>query len=115
MPLRNDLLNPISADNPTGKNLRYDPLYDKIKEARREDKDIPQGDWQIERKLADWPLTIKLTSDALATQTKDLQLAVWLTQALLRREGVHGREWISETRRPQGSCLRLTVAITDSA
>ena len=88
MPLRNDLLNPISADNPTGKNLRYDPLYDKIKEARREDKDVPQGDWQIERKLADWPLTIKLTSDALATKTKDLQLAVWLTQALLRREGV---------------------------
>jgi type VI secretion system protein ImpA len=88
MPALNDLLNPISAESPAGKYLRYDPLYDKIKEARREDLDAAQGDWKIERKLADWPLTIKLTSDALATKTKDLQLAVWLTQALLRREGI---------------------------
>lgn len=88
MPLRNDLLDPISADSPTGKYLRHDPLYDKIKEARREDKAGPQGDWSIERKVADWPLTIALTSDALATKTKDLQLAVWLAQALLRYEGV---------------------------
>jgi type VI secretion system protein ImpA len=88
MPLRNDLLNPISADNPTGPNLRYDPLYDKIKDARREDLDAPQGEWKRERKLADWPLVIKLINDALATKTKDLQLAVWLAQALLRREGI---------------------------
>jgi type VI secretion system protein ImpA len=88
MPLRNDLLNPISADSPTGKYLRHDPLYDKIREARREDKAGPQGDWSIERKVADWPLTIALTSDALATKTKDLQLAAWLAQALLRYEGV---------------------------
>ena len=36
-------------------DLRYDPLYDKIKEARREDDDAPQGDWATERKTADWP------------------------------------------------------------
>jgi type VI secretion system protein ImpA len=90
MPLRNDLLNPISADNPTGKNLRFDPLYDKIREARREDRPDAQGEWQIERRYADWPLTIKLINDALATKTKDLQLAVWLAQALLRREGIQG-------------------------
>jgi type VI secretion system protein ImpA len=88
MPLRNDLLNPISADSPTGKNLRYDPLYDKIREARREDPPDAQGEWRIERKLADWLVTIKLTSEALATKTKDIQLAVWLAQALLRREGI---------------------------
>ena len=88
MPLRNDLLNPISVDNPAGVNLRHDPLYDKIKEARREEVDAPQGEWKSERKLADWLLVIKLTNDALATKTKDLQLAVWLAQALLRREGL---------------------------
>jgi type VI secretion system protein ImpA len=87
MPLRNDLLNPISPENPTGSNLRYDPLYDKIKEARREDADDPQGEWKRERKLADWTLTINLIGDALATKTKDLQLAVWLAQAMLRRDG----------------------------
>jgi type VI secretion system protein ImpA len=90
MPLRNDLLNPISAENPTGENLKYAPIYDKIKEARRQDDDAPQGDWKYERKVADWPLAIKLISEALATKSKDLQLAAWLAEAMLRREGVAG-------------------------
>jgi type VI secretion system protein ImpA len=90
MPLRDDLLNPIAGPNPGGADLRYDPLYDRIKEARREDDDAPQGEWQHTRKVADWPLVIKLTSDAVATKSKDLQLAVWLAEAMLRREGFGG-------------------------
>ena len=90
MPLRNDLLKPISEDQPSGENLRYAPVYDKIKEARREDDDAPQGLWQRERKLADWPLTIKLIGETLATKTKDLQLVAWLVEAMLRREGITG-------------------------
>jgi type VI secretion system protein ImpA len=90
MPLRNDLLNPISEASPGGENLYYSPVYDKIKEARREDEDAPQGQWQHERKLADWPLVIKLAGEALATKSKDLQLAAWLTEAMLRREGIAG-------------------------
>lgn len=90
MPLRDDLLNPIAGDNPAGVDLRYDPIYATIKEARREDDDAPQGEWQHARKVADWPLVIKLTGDALATRTKDLQLAVWLGEAMLRREGFGG-------------------------
>ncbi|HKV51462.1 MAG TPA: type VI secretion system protein TssA [Gemmatimonadaceae bacterium] len=87
MPLRDDLLNPIAGDNPAGVDLRYDPIYDKIKEARREDDDAPQGEWQHARKVADWPLVIKLTGEVLATRSKDLQLAAWLGEAMLRREG----------------------------
>ena len=87
MPLRDDLLNPIAGDNPAGVDLRYDPIYEKIKEARREDDDAPQGEWQRTRKVADWPLVIKLAGDALATRSKDLQLAAWLGEAMLRREG----------------------------
>jgi type VI secretion system protein ImpA len=90
MPLRDDLLNPIAGANPCGENLRYAPVYDKIKEARREDDDAPQGEWQRERKTADFPLVIKLASEALATKSKDLQLAVWLTEALLKQEGFGG-------------------------
>ena len=90
MPLRNDILTPIPGDNPSGANLRYAPIYDKIKEARREEEDIVQGDWARERKVADWPLAIKLISEALATKSKDLQLAAWLTEALLRKEGITG-------------------------
>lgn len=90
MPLRNDILTPIPGDNPSGANLRYAPIYDKIKEARREEEDIAQGDWARERKVADWPLAVKLMSEALATKSKDLQLAAWLTEALLRQEGIAG-------------------------
>ena len=90
MPLRDDLLNPIPGENPSGANLRYEPLFDKIKEARREDDDAPQGEWAHERKAADWKLVIKLASEALATKGKDLQLAAWLTEAMLRTEGFAG-------------------------
>jgi type VI secretion system protein ImpA len=90
MPLRDDLLNPIPGENPCGENLRYAPVYDKIKEARREDDDAPQGEWQRERKTADFPLVIKLAGEALATKSKDLQLAAWLTEALYRNESFAG-------------------------
>lgn len=88
MPFRADILNPIPGDNPGGPNLRYDPLYDKIKEARREEEDIEQGDWKRERKVADWPLTIKLSEEFLATKSKDLQIAVWLAEAVTRQRGL---------------------------
>jgi len=90
MPLRDDLLNPISGDNPSGVSLRYNPIYDKIKEARREDDDAPQGEWAHERKVADWKQVIKLASEALATKSKDLQIAAWLTEAALRMEAFPG-------------------------
>ena len=87
MPLRDDLLNPIPGSNPCGENLRYDPVYDKIKEARLEDEDdAPQGEWQRARKKGDFPLVIKLAGDALVKRSKDLQLAAWLGEATLRRE-----------------------------
>jgi len=87
MPLRDDLLKPISGGNPAGANLRYDPITDKIKEARREDLDVPQGQWKTTIKTADYKEVIKLCSDALAKKGKDLQIAVWLVDAHMRREG----------------------------
>src|SRR5258708_27685346 len=88
MPLREDLLNPIAGDNPSGTYLYYAPIYDKIKEARREDADSgPAGVWAREKKVADWNQVIKLAGEALATQSKDLQLAVWLAEAYFKKEG----------------------------
>ncbi len=93
MPLREDLLEPIAGENPSGVDVRYDSellLYDKIKEARRQDDELAQGEWQHERKVADFALVINLTQEGLATKTKDLQLAAWLTEALLHTEGFSG-------------------------
>ncbi|WP_031500533.1 type VI secretion system protein TssA [Bryobacter aggregatus] len=90
MPFREDILNPIAGENPGGADLRYDPVYDKIKEARREEEDIDQGDWKRERKIADWPLTHKLCEESIATRSKDLQLAAWLTEAAVRQRAFSG-------------------------
>ncbi len=90
MPLPDNLLNPIPGPNPSGENLRYSPILEKIKEARREEDDAPQGEWQREVKKADYPLVVRLATDALTSKSKDLQIASWLTEALLRRDGFPG-------------------------
>lgn len=90
MPLRDDILKPIPGDKPGGQDLRYAPIYDKIKEARREDDDLNQGAWQHERKVADHNTVIKLAQEAIATQSKDLQLAAWLTGSLLKTKNIPG-------------------------
>jgi type VI secretion system protein ImpA len=90
MPAIDELLIPIEGDNPSGANLRYDPVYDKIKEARREDADLAQGAWQTERKVADWPLVIRLSTEVLSKKSKDLQIAAWLTEAWVQKEGFGG-------------------------
>ena len=84
------LLAPIAGDNPAGQNLEYGKVYLDLEAARREDDGMPQGDWQTARKTADWSLIVRIASDALTKQTKDLQIAVWLTEAWLRQEGFGG-------------------------
>jgi type VI secretion system protein ImpA len=89
VPLRDDLLTPIAGDNPSGANLRYERVYDQIKEARTEDDDsIPAGAWSRTIKKADHNLVIKLGAEALANKSKDLQLAAWLAEAYVRKEGI---------------------------
>ena len=90
MPVSGQLLIPVPGANPAGADLSYQPIYLAIREARREDEDLPQGEWQEERKTADYGQVIRLASDVLTTQSKDLQVAAWLTEALLRHEGLTG-------------------------
>lgn len=90
MPLREDILQPIAGDNPSGPNLYYSPLFDKIKEARRQEMAGPMGAWEHEVKTADFLQVIRLTEEALATKSKDLWLAVWLTEALITRDQYAG-------------------------
>jgi len=90
MPVREDILTPIPGDNPSGANLRHVPIYDQIKEARRQEDDSPQGDWEHEIKTANYKAVVQLTQDAIATQSKDLQLAVWLAEALIYQDRLPG-------------------------
>jgi type VI secretion system protein ImpA len=86
----NALLSPLSGENPAGKDLRYTATYDEIKEARREKEAFGVGDEGPERKRADWNRVVALCSDALLNKTKDLQIAAWLTEALIKIDGFEG-------------------------
>ena len=90
MPLPDDLLQPIPGENPSGASLRYDPVYDKIKEARREETQPPPGMTEQDRKVADNTQVIKLTTDLLTNKSKDLQLAAWYTEASLKKSSFAG-------------------------
>jgi type VI secretion system protein ImpA len=88
MPLREDLLEPIPGENPSGTDLYYDKIFDQIKEARAEDEDdMPAGDWSRAQKKADHVVVIKLASETLVKRTKDLRLATWLAESNFKREG----------------------------
>ena len=84
------ILAPIPGDNPAGEDLRYEPVYDEIKEARRADDLLDRGDWDREIKTSDWDKVIALSVEALTEKTKDIQIAVWLTEALTKKEGFKG-------------------------
>jgi type VI secretion system protein ImpA len=85
------LLEPIEGDEPAGPSVRYEPVFDEIKRAREEEDDnIPQGEWKRELKVADFPLVQKLATQVIAEQSKDLQVAAWLTEAWTREKGFKG-------------------------
>ena len=84
------ILAPIPGENTAGTNLQYAGLYDEINEARREDEDLSQGEWKRDRKVADWPRVVLLTTDALTNRTKDFQVGAWLMEALVKTQGFKG-------------------------
>lgn len=84
------LLAPIGGDNPAGESLQYSGLYDEIREARRAEDNLAQGDWQREPKSADWNKVETLATDALSSRTKDLQVGAWLAEALVKLHGFKG-------------------------
>ncbi|MDR2681559.1 MAG: type VI secretion system protein TssA, partial [Holosporaceae bacterium] len=86
-----ELTRPIAEDDECGQYLKYELLYDQIKECRREDDlQLTQGVWKTEPKKANWKEVKKLCSDALQHETKDLQIAVWLLESLLMLHGFQG-------------------------
>lgn len=84
------ILKPIAGDNPAGKDVRDGKDFDLLKEARRQEDALSQGDWQRDPKVADWPRAIQIAVKILTEQSKDLQVAAWLVEALLKRHGFAG-------------------------
>ncbi len=84
------LFAPIAGEHPSGENLQYSGLHDEIREARRADDDVPQGDWVHELKVADWEKVAELAGESLASKTKDLQIVAWLAEAAVNMNGFPG-------------------------
>ncbi len=84
------LLVPIPGENPAGENLQYSGLHDEIREARRADDDLVQGDWKRDLKTADWRQVLSLSMEALTDKTKDLQICAWLAESLVKLHGLLG-------------------------
>lgn len=85
------LLQPLSESAPCGEDVSFSEVYDRIREERRaDDPSLSQGDWQAELKTANWRNVVELSSQVLSGQSKDLQAAVWLGEALIARHGLAG-------------------------
>jgi type VI secretion system protein ImpA len=84
------LLTPVPGKNPAGESVRYAGPYDAIQEARRADDDLAQGEWKRETKTADWSGVMAIATQTLTAKSKDLQIAAWLVEALVKRNGFPG-------------------------
>ncbi|GIV53604.1 MAG: type VI secretion protein [Candidatus Kapaibacterium sp.] len=84
------LLSPISDEEPAGTDQSATPQYLQIIDAMREDDPTIQRESWEEVRVADWNRVQQLCEEILETKAKDLQVAVWLCQALLRNHGIAG-------------------------
>jgi type VI secretion system protein ImpA len=101
------LLAPIPGETPTGRDLRQDQslesLYFRLRDARREASaaeraaDAPKDDADPKpldagpiSPLLQWRIVRELAIEALTLHSKDLEIAAWLTEGLLRDAGLVG-------------------------
>jgi type VI secretion system protein ImpA len=82
-PAIDSLLAPIPGERPAGEDITIAPEWQAINEARRRDK-------LLDRANCDWKLIEGLLTDCLQHKTKDLRLAIWLTEANVRLYGFPG-------------------------
>lgn len=98
------LLAPISPDQPTGINLKVDAapdnLYHKIKHdadtSRTSERQMRTAERNADGSVKDkieptvWPKVISQATTVLTSKSKDLWVASWLIEGLVREEGFSG-------------------------
>lgn len=105
MPELEALVLPIADGAPAGSNLRLtasDVTFDRIQQSRSEL--LPEVDPTGAGRAADWAAVARDCEAALREKTKDLELAVWLTEAWARTRGFAGLR----------DGLRVTIALCDA-
>ena len=91
------LLEPIEGDLSVGNDLRLDTAhssdYSQIKDARRAARDAERNnmfDGDNTEASEHWQKIFLLAPKVIASQAKDLEIACWLTEALVRKSGFQG-------------------------
>jgi type VI secretion system protein ImpA len=92
------LLAPIPGDAPQGIDIREDfsstSPYNRLRDARSEARDAERGQDAGDADARDptplWRSVRELALKTLAETTKDLEVAAWLTEALVRSHGLAG-------------------------
>ena len=98
------LLMPVGGASPCGEDLAFSPELDAIAQARKaDDPSIEQGAWVTTLKEADWKFVAKRCALLIETRSKDLQLAVWLTEASAKTGGL----------RSLGDALQVVAALCE--
>ena len=95
------LLNEISSDSPCGESLEEDAVFLTLENEAKFVEERQMGDSIIPAEEPDWK-TVKSLSLELLERTRDIQIAMHLTSALLRTDGFHGlyqgltllKEWL---------------------
>ncbi|MBS0644709.1 MAG: type VI secretion system protein TssA [Proteobacteria bacterium] len=99
-PAASALAAPLPGDKPAGEDLRQDfsaqSYYYRLRDLRSEAREIerrldhndPEADATALPKL--WRDVHDLAVKALTERTKDLEIAAWMTEALVRTEGLQG-------------------------
>ena len=99
-----DLLAPVSAEHPCGEDLAYSSELDAIEAARlADDPTLDQGEWKTALKAADWPFVAASCAKLIRSRSKDLKLAVFLTEASAKTGGL----------RAMGDALLLVTALCE--
>lgn len=92
-----ELLAPISEEAPTGNDIRSDfspsSVYFRLRDARADARAAeraadanPEEVVPIEK----WRLVQSLSKEIIETKSKDIEVAVWMTEALVRSHGLAG-------------------------
>lgn len=93
------LLEPLAEDNPTGRDVREDSSptsnYQKLRSARSAARSAERQsihDGPSNEAEAHWREIEQIAPTLLREEAKDLEVACWLTEALIRRHGFSGLE-----------------------
>jgi type VI secretion system protein ImpA len=89
--LLEQLLLPISAAEPAGRWMRYEPSFSELNRLREEDDpNLPMGDWERPLQKANWATVAEASIQLLEKDSKDFQVAAWLTDAWIRTHSWQG-------------------------